>query len=103
MPAYSVGEPVGTHASSPRPEADEVTIDHDGPVPPVKPASLRQMPATHVLRGGQAMPHMPQFDGSYAVLVHMPEQFVSPAGHESVQTLAVQTSPDAHTWPHAPQ
>jgi len=52
---------------------------------------------------GHALPQPPQFWGSVAVLVQLPEQSCSPERQTALQALLTQLSPAGQAFPHPPQ
>jgi hypothetical protein len=74
-------------------------MGHIGPPATHIPVSQR-WPAAH------ARPHAPQLRASICVLVHIPPQFVVPAGHVTMiatHAPAAHISVAAHARPHIPQ
>jgi hypothetical protein len=73
---------------------------------PASQLATEHTPTTHdsvALGRLQTVPHAPQFDGSVCRLTHDPKQLVRPEPQREVHFPALQTSPEGHAVPQAPQ
>jgi hypothetical protein len=71
----------------------EVPVPHDEP----------QLPPAQYCPGAQAVPHDPQWAGSFCVLVQMPPQFVIDVAHATSHRPATHDCPAGHALEHVPQ
>ncbi len=69
----------------------------------VKPQVPEAQVDVALARAGQTVPHEPQLFGSVAVLVHEPEQLMSPVAQVTTHAPAEHTWPEAQRTPHMPQ
>jgi hypothetical protein len=61
------------------------------------------LPPLHTSPGVHAIPHMPQFAGSFASSTQDAPHIVVPPPHDSAQCPPEQTCPPVHVVPHPPQ